>query len=181
MDGNGSPSFGGTLTYALDAKTTVTLQNHYGIEGSVRANDVGLFGGIGFSKPGTARVHLLDLIISHQLTDKTKVVLNTDHATAVGSSNDGQWNGAVLYLKHQIGPKESSGLRVERFEDQDGLRTGLPIQLYSVTVGYDRIINEHATLRLEARRDFASQDFFNDSQGLTRNRTTLTLAAVFKF
>ncbi|MBS1724199.1 MAG: porin [Armatimonadetes bacterium] len=180
-DGNGSPSLGATLTYALDAKTTVTLQNHYGDEGSDRANDVGLSGGIGFSKAGLARVHLLDLIISHQLASNTKIALNIDHATAVGPANDGQWNGEVLYLKHQINQKESGGLRLERFEDKDGLRAGLPIQLYSITAGYDRAVTEHATLRLELRRDFASQDFFNSDQGLSQSRTTLAMAAVLKF
>lgn len=180
-DGNGSPSLGVALTYALDAKTTVTVQNHFGVEGSDRANDVGSFGGIGFPKAGTARVHLLDLIVTQQLTEKTKIALNIDHATASGSTNNGQWNGEVLYLKHQLSLKESGGLRVERFEDCDGLRAGVPIQLYSVTAGYDRVLNEHATLRLELRRDFASADFFNSERGLSPNRTTFTLAAVLMF
>lgn len=180
-DGNGSPSIGASLTCALGAKTSVTIQNHFGVEGSDRANDVGTFGGIGFPKAGTARVHLLDLIVTHQLTDKTKITLNIDHATAEGSANNGQWNGEVLYVKHQLSPKESGGLRLERFEDRDGLRAGIPIEIYSVTAGYDRVLTEHATLRLELRKDFASQDYFNNEQGLSRNRTTFTLAAVLKF
>jgi len=180
-DGNGSPSFGVALIYSPDAKTTVTLQNHFGNEGSDTVNDGGSFGGIGFLAAGRARVHLLDFIIAHKLTDKTAIALNVDYATADGATNDGVWNGEVIYLKHQIKPAHSAGLRFDRFEDTDGLRTGTPVQLYSVTGNYDWAVCEHAVLRFEVRRDFATQAFFNSDSGPSRNRTTLSMAAIFKF
>lgn len=180
-DGNGRPSAGVTLGYAADPKTTLTLQNHFGDEGSKTANDVGTYGGIGFPNPGTSAVHLVDFIVSHQLTPTIKVAFNFDHATASGGSNDGSWNGEVLYFKHQMSPTQTAALRLDRFEDRDGLRTGMPMQLHSVTGTYDRAINGHVSLRAEIRRDLASQPFFNSNTGPTKERTTLTLAAVIKF
>ena len=180
-DGNGSPSIGVALSYAASPKTTVTLQNHYGDEGSDRVNGAGSYGGIGFPNAGTAKVHLLDLIISHQLTEKTKIALNVDLGNANGSLNDGTWNGEVLYIKHQVSPEQAAAFRLERMEDKNGLRAGVPIQFYSITGNYDWTLHKNAVLRLELRRDFASQAFFNGDNGLQRNRTTLTLGAIVKF
>lgn len=180
-DGNGSPSFGVALTYGVSPKTTVTLQNHYGDEGSDRINGAGSYGGVGFPNAGTAKVHLVDLIVSYQLSDKTKVALNIDHAHAVGGANDGSWNGEVVYVKHQVSADKTAAFRFERMEDQNGLRAGLPIQFYSATGNYDWALHKNVVLRLELRRDFASQAFFNSDSGLTRNRTTISFAAIVKF
>lgn len=180
-DGNDTPSVGVSLAYAADPKTTITVQNHYGDEGSGTPNDAGSFGGIAFPNAGIGKVHLTDLIVSHQLTPATKIAFNFDYGTASGAANNGSWNGEVLYLKHQISPTQAAALRFDRFEDASGLRAGLPLQLYSLTGTYDRVLNKNLTLRVELRQDLASQSFFNSRNGLSKERTTLTAAAIFRF
>ncbi len=180
-DGNSALSVGAALSCALGPKTTVTLQNHYGDEGSEHANDAGTYGGIAFANPGTAKVHLLDLIITHQIDAKTKVAANVDSATSDGGANSGTWNGEALYVRTQVAPRHAVALRLERVEDKDGLRTGVPIQLYSLTASHEWTLDKHATLRFELRRDLASQPFFNDRDGTSSSRTTLALGAVFRF
>ncbi len=180
-DGNNSASMGAQLTYTVNPKMTVVLQNHFGNEGSDSPNDVGSFGGIGFPMAGTSRVHLFDAIVTYQWTDKTKLAFNFDYGTASGGPNTGKWNGEVLYARHQINDKQAASLRLERVEDSDGLRAGVPVMLHSVTLGYDWLVCKNSTLRFELRRDFANQAFFADKNGAANNRTTFTAAAIVKF
>lgn len=180
-DGNGGKSVGLALSYAPDGNTTFTLQNHYGIEGSNTPNDAGSFGGIGFPNAGTARVHLLDFIASHSLDAKTKVTFNTDYASAVGATNDGTWNGEVIYLRHTFNDKQATGVRIERVEDRKGLRAGIPVKLYSITGNYDWTVAKNATLRFELRHDVADSSFFNSDSGPKKERTTATVGGIVKF
>lgn len=181
-DANKSKSFGINLTYTPDSTTSVTLQSQSGIEGSTTANDAGLFGGIGFGVAGTSRVNLTNLIVSKQLSEKTKLAFSVDYGTAAGSPNSGAWSGAALYLKYRLSPKQATAFRLERFEDSGGLRTGSAgTKLGSLTGTYDHVVNDHLTLRLELRSDFADRAFFNDRNGLTKNRVTLTVGAVARF
>lgn len=138
-------------------------------------------GGIGFPNPGTATVNLVDFIASRQITPSTKLVFNVDYASSVGATNGGNWNGEVLYLRHQINASQAAGLRVERMEDSDGLRVGLPVTFKSLTGTYDWTVNKSATLRFEVRHDIANTDFFNSNSGPRKDRTTATFAAIVKF
>jgi hypothetical protein len=180
-DGNRGMSVGAAISYAHDANTTFTLQNHYGTEGSNTANDIGSFGGIGFANAGTSTVHLIDFIASRQISPKTKIGLNVDYASSAGGANSGNWNGEVLYLKHQINETQVGALRFERFEDSQGLRTGSQLQLHSLTGSFDWSVNKNATLRFELRHDLASVAFFNANGGPAKNRTTALVAGIVKF
>lgn len=180
-DPNDGRSAGLALTYTPDAKTTLTLQNHFGVEGSKTPNDVGSYGGIAFANPGTSFVHLVDFIASYQITPATKVAFNVDYANSDKAPNRGKWNGEVLYLRHQLKPNQAIGVRLDRMEDTDGLRTGSPVLFHSLSGTYDYTINNNFTLRFEVRRDFASHSFFNSDNGPKKERTTLTAALIAKF
>ena len=180
-DGNGGKSVGIALAYSPDDKTTLTLQNHFGDEGSNQANDVGSFGGIGFANAGVSRVHLIDFIASRQITPATKIAFNVDYANSEKAPNNGKWNGEVLYVRHQLRPNQSVGFRFDRFEDTNAVRTGTVMQLYSLTGTFDYTFTDHLTMRFEVRHDLASQPFFNSDSGPRRSRTTLTAAGVVKF
>lgn len=180
-DGNGGKSIGATLSYAPDSTTSLTLQNHYGIEGSNSANDAGSFGGIGFANPGTARVSLVDFIASKQISPKTKVVLNVDYASSSGATNGGNWNGEVLYIRHQLDTNRALGLRLDRMVDSNGLRSGAPNTFESITGNLDWTVSKSATLRFELRHDISQNGFFNSDSGLKKERNTATVGAIVKF
>jgi hypothetical protein len=180
-DGNGGKSLGASLSLSPDANTTLTLQNHYGIEGSTTPNDAGSYGGIGFPSSGTARVNLVDFIASRQVTAKTKVVFNVDYASSAGATNGGNWNGEVLYLHHQVDTNRAVTLRLDRMDDTSGLRSGAPITFESITGTYDWTVAKNSTLRFELRHDLASQAFFNSDGGPKKDRTTATAAVIVKF
>jgi hypothetical protein len=180
-DSNDSLSIGSTLSYATDSKTTLTLQKYYGKEGSTTPNDVGSFGGIAFATAGESQVLLLDFIAAQQLTPDTKIGLNVDWASSKDAPNKGNWNGQGFYVKHQLNPEQALAFRLDRMEDTDGLRSGTPILFHSLTGTADWAIADSWTLRLELRKDFASKAFFNSDSGLTKDRTSITVAAIVRF
>jgi hypothetical protein len=180
-DSNKGKSCGIGLSYSPNSVTTYTLQNHSGTEGSTHANDFSSFGGIGFANPGTSHVDLVDFIVSRQVTPKTKFAFNVDYANSSDAPNKGQWNGEVLYARQQISPVQAASLRFDRFEDKDGLRSGAPVKLYSITGGYDHTFSANFTLRAEVRRDMSDNSFFATHSCSSKNRTTLTLAGIAKF
>lgn len=87
----------------------------------------------------------------------------------------------MLYIKHQISDYQACSLRLDRFEDNDGIRTGSPVKLYSITGGYDHTFSPNFTLRAEARHDMSDSAFFATHSGTSKNRMTLTLAGIAKF
>jgi len=180
-DGNAGKSLGATITYAPDSNTSFVLQNHYGEEGSSTANDAGTFGGIGFPNPGTTQVNLVDFIASRKVDPSTKLSFNVDYASSAGTANAGNWNGEVVYLRRDLTKTQSAGLRLERMEDNNGLRVGTPIKFASITGTYDWITSKNATLRFELRHDIADREFFNSENGPAKQRTTATVAAILKF
>lgn len=180
-DANNGKSWGVTLNYAPDANSSYVIQNHSGTEGSTHANDIGSYGGIGFANPGTSHVDLVDFIASRQVTPKTRVAFNVDYANSNKDPNKGKWNGEVLYVRRQLSAPNAASLRLDRFEDSDGLRTGAAVKLYSATTGFDHTFTPNLTARLEARYDISNNPFFVATSGLENNRTTFTVAAIAKF
>ena len=180
-DSNKGKTWGIALSYAPDANTTYLLQNHSGAEGSTHANDIGAYGGIGFASPGTSHVDIINFQVSRQTTPKTKIAFSSDFANSADAPNNGQWNGEVLYVRQQISPIQTASLRFDRFEDKDGIRTGAPVKLYSLTGAYDHAFTPNFSLRAELRHDISDHSFFVTHSGTDKNRTTLTLAGIAKF
>ena len=181
-DSNNGKSWGVTLSYSPDSNTTYTLQNHSGTEGSNHANDVGSFGGIAFPNPGTSHVDLIDFIVSHQVNPKLKTAFNVDYADSHNAPNKGKWNGEDLYLKDSLDKIQDATVRFDRFEDNDGLRTGTRAKLYSLTGGYDRLLSNCFTLRIESRHDISDIPFFIGNDGAAnKDRNTFTVAVIGKF
>jgi len=180
-DSNKSKSWGVALNYAPNSNTSVIVQNHSGTEGSNDSNDQGYFGGFGFVTPGTSRVDLYNIVVNHQLGANTKLGFSADFGSSSKAPNNGKWNGEVFYIRQQLSQTKVGSLRFDRFEDKDGLRTGTPVKLYSITGAYDHIFSPNFTLRFEARHDLSDNAFFATHSGFEKHRTTLTLAVIAKF
>jgi hypothetical protein len=180
-DSNKGKTWGIALSYAPDANTTYLLQNHSGTEGSTRPNDIGAYGGIGFGQPGASHVDVINFQVCRQATPKTKMALSADYANSSDAPNKGQWNGQAIYFQYQISPIKSASLRFDRFEDRDGIRTGAPVKLFSITGAYDHAFTPNFSLRAELRHDISDHTFFSTHSGVEKTQTTLTLAGIAKF
>jgi hypothetical protein len=174
---------GATLAYAPSAKLTITGNWMGGHEGGNAVNPAGSYGGIGFATPGTRDVQMADLIAVYQPTPKLKLAANADYTNAAnGQGNGGHWSGEALYGRMQMSAKNAAALRIEHFEDTNGLRTGTPVTLHSVTATYEMTPEPSLLSRVELRYDASNNDFFPGHDGAPRkNQTTLTIAQVVKF
>lgn len=169
------------VTYNPDNKTSLTVQDLFGDQGSNHLNDAGSYGGIGYPVPGIFHTHLLDVIASRQLTPTLKLIANIDYGTASMPGMSGKWDGELLYLQKTFSASDTGCLRLDRFHDTDGLRSGSPVLLHSITATYDHNLNKNILLRLELRHDIADNPLFTTHDGVSRHRTTITFAQILHF
>jgi len=178
-DSNGGKSYGLSVGLPI-GKGSVTANYYGGKEGSSKLN--GFFAATG---PAQTSVHLGDLVVVYPVTERLKLALNADYATAseIDSSGvDGKFYGVALYAKYQFDSKFSGALRYETVSDPDGLRTGADSLLNSLTGTLDFAFAENALLRFEVRHDTANRSLFKgENGGFEDKRTTFTIATSFKF
>lgn len=179
-DGGGLTG-GFQIRYAPDAKTSAALGVISGPEGGYTANRVGSFGGIGYSSTGTSQTDLVDFIVSHQATDKLKLALNGDYASARGNGKSGNWSGFALIARYQHDSKLGFGARLELVRDDGGLRIGTNGTVNAFALGVDYWAHAQVLLRAEYRQDWSSVALFGSTTGPRKNQGTFTLAIGVKF
>lgn len=178
-DSNAGKSYGASASTTF-GKTFVALNYYGGNEGSSRINGF-------FAAPaGQTNVNLLDLVVVHQLTDKFKLALNADYASAKGldaGDPGGKFYGAAVYAKYALSDKTAIGLRYDSVKDPDGLRSGNAGAGFSSLTGtFDYNVDASGLLRFEIRNDRANYNAFAEKNGLFKDqRTTFSLSYVFKF
>ena len=166
-------------TYSFDGKLSATLQGYNGKESDDKRNDAGSYGGIGFPTPGASWVTQGNLVVIYQKNSRDKFAFDGTDASAV---DKGPWNGEAIYYRRQLSSRNALCVRVERSEDDAGLRfLNGGMLLHSFTGTYDYAPSRHLLLRFELRRDLASEPFFNSETGPVKGRTTLTFAQIVKF
>jgi hypothetical protein len=166
-------------TYALTSKLTATLQGYNGKESDDKKNDAGSYGGIGFPTPGPSWVTQVNLVVVYQMNSKDKFSFDGTYASAV---EKGVWNGEAVYYRRQFDARNGGCVRLERAEDDQGLRFfNGDMTLHSITATYDFAFSQYLLFRFELRHDISSVPFFDTSNGLGTQRTTLTFAQIVKF
>ncbi|HZT40616.1 MAG TPA: outer membrane beta-barrel protein [Chthonomonadaceae bacterium] len=183
VDGNRGKSFGTTLAYVPTTPLTLTLNYYGGEEGSDRVNAAGSYGGIGFPNPGVLFVNLVDAYAVYQMTPKLKIGVDATYADASSTHvTGGHWNGQTLYARYQFTPVLAVAGRLDRFEDSNGLRSGVVDNYTSFTANLDYLaFHGHVLARLEYRHDHASTSYFSSGSGVGKNQDTITLATAYKF
>ncbi len=116
----------------------------------------------------------------------TLVTLQTG-GTASGTVQQhvsGTWLGLGGYARYQINSKLALAGRIEQFEDNGGLRTGLAgynrLREGTVTLEY-AFLRGHLISRLEYRHDASNQSFFGAGFGTARDQDTIYGSAAYKF
>src|SRR5262249_11532058 len=104
---------------------------------------------------------------------------------AGGGSIKGKYSGFAGYLTYNFTPKFRGTIRLESFDDKDGVRFGLPqtAQKYkegTLTVAY--LPNDSFEFRTELRQDSADQKAFSDSKGNTsKSMSGIAFSGIYKF
>ena len=144
----------------------------------------------------------VDLVVSYQITDPLSVGIEylslsqknfgeLTNGTPTGNSITGKYSGFAGYITYMFTPKFRGSVRLESFDDKDGVRFAQPVgpgetngaqkfKEATLTVAY--LPADSFELRVEGRQDSADQKSFSDSHANTsKSMSTLAFSALYKF
>jgi Putative beta-barrel porin-2, OmpL-like. bbp2 len=137
----------GSATGGWDGGWDKQLGNWGGLAGTTwtsndkgtSANISGTFGPT--SEQSSKKWGLYSIVLKHNITDKTHLMLQHDHGyangvlVATGVNKDVQWYGVNMHLTYDIKDNLTAGIRTEWFRDQDGFRVWSPARVAAATNG----------------------------------------------
>lgn len=93
-----------------------------------------------------------------------------------------KWYGFAAAVRGQVSDKSALVFRGEIFNDRDGFNTGVAQKVKEVTLTYEYKWVQGLLTRVEYRRDWSDQKFFeHGGVGLSKNQDTLTVGVVAFF
>jgi hypothetical protein len=130
--------------------------------------------------------NLYDTTLLLTPADKFNAYINFDYGS--NKSFDGKtestaaWYGIALAAKFQPSSKVALTPRFEWFKDRDGFSTGTAQEVKEFTITYEYKWVEGLLGRIEYRRDWSDQSFFERGSGGTgKNQNTLALGIIAYF
>lgn len=136
----------GSATGGWDGSFNQQLGNWGGLAGTTwtsddkgtSANISGTYGDT--SEQSSKKWGLYSIVLKHNITDKTHLVLQHDHGYANGvltnaGLQDAEWYGINSHLTYDIKDNLTAGIRTEWFRDQNGFRVGAPGRVAAATNG----------------------------------------------
>ena len=136
----------GSATGGWDGGWDKQLGNWGGLAGTTwtsndkgtSANISGTFGPT--SEQSSKKWGLYSIVLKHNITDKTHLMLQHDHGYANGvltsaGIKDAQWYGVNMHLTYDIKDNLTAGIRTEWFRDQNGFRVASPGRVSAATNG----------------------------------------------
>ena len=112
--------------------------------------------------------------------------LSAERGREEGLAEDGgaiSWWGVAGYVRWAVSPRLCLALRAERFEDEDGARTGTAQRLDALTFTPSFTLAPGLVVRADLRLDLSDQPAFEDEDGLLtkKRQPTLLLNALWAF
>jgi hypothetical protein len=105
-----------------------------------------------------------------------------------GTATKGKYSGIAAYLSYTFMPKLKGSLRLETFNDKDGLRFGMPAgttegsRYREYTVGLAYLAADNFELRAELRQDRANNAVFTENATtFSKTLTTYAIQGLYKF
>jgi Putative beta-barrel porin-2, OmpL-like. bbp2 len=130
--------------------------------------------------------NLYDTTVLFTPADKFNAYLNFDYGQNKSGSGTteatAKWYGVALAGKFQMNDKNAITPRYEWFKDQEGFETGTAQKLNEFTFTYEYKWTKGLLARLEYRRDWSNQNFFErGSTGSSDHQDTFALGIVAFF
>ena len=130
----------------------------------------------------------INVVGSYSISDALNVgaeVLNVDQDIpgAGGSTTSAKYSGAALYGSYMFTRRIRGALRVENFDDKNGLHFGVAGTKYrEVTATGAYLAADNFEARAELRRDQASNAVYRDFDGtLNKSLMTIAIQGLYKF
>jgi len=124
---------------------------------------------------------LFDWVGAFKATKNLTFMVNTDYANEekgpLNSGKNSKWYGVAGYVKYDFTDWFSTSIRVEYFDDKDGVRTGIAQKLKEITITPEFRIVKNLLLRPEYRHDWSNKDGF-DSQHIALNKKSQDTLAI---
>lgn len=126
--------------------------------------------------------NLLDVVVIVKPTPRLSLGANLDLAREKGAAapGDATWRGIAGYARLGLGERVAVALRAERFEDEDGVRTGTAQDLTEFT-GTLEWRTGPVAVRGEIRRDSSNHDVFPHRERLQDSQVTLAANVLYAF
>ncbi len=124
---------------------------------------------------------ILDFVGTCAVSDLVTLGLNVDYGTeqhAAASGKNAVWKGAAAYIRLNLLDQFSLSLRLEQFEDRDGVRTGIAQRLRGLTITPEYRPAEHFILRGDFRIDDSNKSVFVKRGELTNVQSTVSMNAI---
>lgn len=146
----------GSATGGWDGGWDQQLGNWAGIAGATwtsndkgtSANITGTYGGT--SEQSSNAWAMYSMVLKHNITDKTHLILQHDHGYAdnvlapTGAGTDAEWYGINTHIYYDIQDDLSVGMRGEWFRDQNGFRVCSPGRVAAATNDVDGVAASYA-------------------------------------
>lgn len=163
-DNNSGKTVG--LTAAVAAGKVTWFHNYYtGVEAPER---------------GAGRRHLYDTTVLAALNPRTSAYLNFDYGVDNGTPGQrARWTGVAAAARFAVSQHVAIAPRAEWFNDADGFSTGTAQKLKEVTLTGEYKLRPGLLARLEYRRDWSNQPFFDRGAAPATYRSQNTLLAGF--
>lgn len=104
--------------------------------------------------------NLYDTVATWTVSPTLSLMANMDIGRDTVGNTTAAWQGVAAYARVNIRPSWSIAPRFEIFEDRDGFMTGTAQTIRELTLTSEHALFRGLSLRLEYRRDWSTEDFF---------------------
>jgi hypothetical protein len=124
--------------------------------------------------------NLYDTIATWTVTPRVSLMANMDIGRDTYNGQTAAWHGVAAYARFGILDSWAITPRFEIFEDREGFATGTAQTLREITVTSEHTLLKGLSLRVEYRRDWSTEDFFEyKSDEFRSNQNTILFGFVY--
>jgi hypothetical protein len=126
--------------------------------------------------------NLYDTIATWTVTPKLSLMTNIDIGRDTIAGETVAWHGVAAYGRYLVNPSWALTPRFEVFEDREGFATGTAQTLREFTLTSEHMLVKGLSIRLEYRRDWSTEEFFEyRDTGFRRYQNTGLVGFVYSF
>lgn len=104
--------------------------------------------------------NLFDTVATWTVNPKLSLMTNIDIGRDTVGGQTAAWQGVAAYARVNILPTWAIAPRFEIFEDRDGFMTGTAQTIRELTLTSEHMLLRGLSIRVEYRRDWSTEDFF---------------------
>lgn len=126
--------------------------------------------------------NLYDTVATWTVSPRISLMGNVDIGRDTVNGQTAAWQGVAAYARFSVLPRWALTPRFEIFEDRDGFATGTAQTIREITLTSEHTLLNGLSLRVEYRRDWSTEDFFEYKTDRFRpQQNTILFGFVYAF